>query len=305
MTRPRRLRAKHALVVLVAVGFALVAPRGAATTEVAQPALALGDFWEFSTTTVGLTFHQEASALNSIDGFERLDLNGTTYDAVRTLSRTVVVSSGHSGATPLDFTTTTFTTSWARAADGAALKANSTTPQAFANGTASHAATTYDEPCAAFAFPLEVGRSWDVDCTYGFVLNGVEEGGRVSEHWRVVREESVTVPAGTFDALLLENGTAHVIGETRQLWYAPVACGIVKTYTPTSFADFTTELQAYRCASGAQLSADLTPLATTGPAPTATSAPAVSTPAAKTPALDAAVVLLALAALGLVMPRRR
>jgi CHAT domain-containing protein len=76
----------------------------------------------------------------------------------------------------------------------------------------------------AFAWPLEVGKTWASTYQYRDHLRNLRVN-RVVTTWRVVAEEEITVPAGTFKALRLEgsnNGNAWTI------WYAPLLRLVLK-----------------------------------------------------------------------------
>ena len=109
----------------------------------------------------------------------------------------------------------------------------------------------------SYDWPLEVGKEWPRQITW---TNASGDHGRSTGKRKVLSYEKVTVPAGTFDAFLIEyngyynNDTsgARVVGgpETIRNWYAPAVKNFVKyqrTYRANNrtWEDSTTELQTY------------------------------------------------------------
>lgn len=76
----------------------------------------------------------------------------------------------------------------------------------------------------AFAWPLEVGKSWSSVYQYRDNLRNLRFN-RTQTAWRVAAEEEVTVPAGAFRAFRLEGGNP---GNAWTTWYAPSARLVVK-----------------------------------------------------------------------------
>jgi hypothetical protein len=76
-------------------------------------------------------------------------------------------------------------------------------------------------PLVHFAYPLSVGESWADQSDFTGVLGGHPLSGLVTSTFQVAREELVTTPAGTFDALVLVNDMAFpALGQQLQatLW---------------------------------------------------------------------------------------
>jgi hypothetical protein len=105
--------------------------------------------------------------------------------------------------------------------------------------------------------PLEEGKEWRREITW---TNSRGDRGRSTGKRKVLSYEKVTVPAGTFDAFLIEyngyynNDTANLRAvsgpETIRSWYAPAVKSFVKwqrIYRANNrvWEDSTTELQSY------------------------------------------------------------
>jgi hypothetical protein len=91
----------------------------------------------------------------------------------------------------------------------------------------------------ALSFPLEVGKQWRYSSEWLFKAKGSK--GTIRNEVAVVGHESVTVPAGTFEAFKLVakgwlGGTSPINSQynaemTTTYWYAPAARAIVKSVT--------------------------------------------------------------------------
>lgn len=216
--------------------------------DVAQPAPVAGDFWAFD---VG---GAQSGTLNvTYNGTEPQQVGGATVQALRYEWRN---GGGIVGGQ----------TNWYAASDFGKLRVDIQD----AAGTTSY---TLDSPCAEWQFPLAVGKAWNTTCTF-------HAAGQpdlvITSTWRVLREENVTVPAGTFDAVVLEQVDVGS-GYRSQWWFSPQACYYVqeKDLDPNGATTHTEALRSYHCAAPAA-----TPVGTTP----ASSTPASSTPAASTPA---------------------
>jgi len=103
----------------------------------------------------------------------------------------------------------------------------------FAAGHPSHANTRFPGffmyP-AYFRLPLEPGQKFD----WSWSWQPEREGRRKAWYAQVVRRERVTVPAGSFDALVLQLNLAYLEGDEVRaralefIWYAPEVSQIVK-----------------------------------------------------------------------------
>ena len=71
-----------------------------------------------------------------------------------------------------------------------------------------------------YNWPIWVGKQWLASYTY---TDHVQRKtiSPVVRNWQVLAYESVTVPAGTFDAYVLEGAPVPQQGWKRQLWYVP------------------------------------------------------------------------------------
>lgn len=89
-------------------------------------------------------------------------------------------------------------------------------------------------------FPLEIGKTWDTKWDW---VNGRGQDGRMEMSYKVRGVERITVPAGTFDTVVIEgkgswhnttSGASGVALETR--WYAPEAKRAVRRTWVTRYA---------------------------------------------------------------------
>lgn len=126
----------------------------------------------------------------------------------------------------------------------------------FAAGHPSHANTRFPGffmyP-AYFRLPLEQGQKFD----WSWGWQPEREGRRKAWYAQVVRAERVTVPAGSFDALVMQLNVAYLEGDEVRartlefIWYAPEVSQIVKITrhgrTPDEGSEFiSAELAEYR-----------------------------------------------------------
>ena len=191
-----------------------------------------------------------ANATTRMARVEPVDVGGQTHQAYR-------VETIHGGQREGETVVT-----WLRVSDMAKLRVAFLRP-------GGETVFALDQPCAEWRFPMRVGDSWTTSCTFA---QGGQPPFTIASNWSVVRAESVTVPAGTFDALVLEQrGDTFV----ERWWFAPAACWWVRHEsqdldgTPRAREDLT---RVEGCS----------PAAST-PAPTA-GTPAGATPTGATPA---------------------
>lgn len=311
----------------------LAAPHAAA--KVAQPTPTVGDFWEtrsaFGRGDEGAA--QNATTQNTITAFETIVVEGETYDAVRYES----FSNTSSTVTGFEMTTTSHITSWTRRSDGAALRTVSVISfgglPGLGGGGETRAETTYETPCRHLTFPFDVGQSWNVTCTSRTTTASSFPGqpatnttSNESYEVRALRSETVRVPAGAFDTVVLAwNATSDEGSSTYYQWYAAEACGVVRSASDPEGANLTSELTRFACASPGGEGGDEPSVTTPGgagsrptppgstptfPATTpATASPTITSPfPGEEPGLPGPGVFAVLAALGaaaLVARRRR
>lgn len=301
---------RPALVPLVLLAF--LAPAADAKAELGTPTV--GDHWEVRSTAAG----QQVTARSNLTALEPITIDGTTHQAAR------LESHSERSFAVAGFTTTTVTdtTTWVRVSDGASLRTTvrTTSPPPFpgAPSTGSTSETTYSPPCIYDEFPLFVGKTWSSSC-HSTTTTTYDSGGpansqsfNASTAFRVVREESVTVPAGTFQTLVVEsNSTSNGTSFVSYHWYAPRACNSVRSASDIDGMSISSELVSFRCASTGAYTPGEGNVATSTPAtpsesPAAgTASPPVSQPTigqpttAPTPGLPGPGLLLSLAAVGL------
>lgn len=86
---------------------------------------------------------------------------------------------------------------------------------------------TFSPPAGAIRFPMSVGNQWNWKGTFTLKSNGKSY---TSSYDVAVKERvSISVPAGTFEAVRLEmSGYFEGQAFLRQYWYSPVARGYVR-----------------------------------------------------------------------------
>lgn len=254
MMPSRSVRAPMRSVILLVLAILVLSPLAAASASLAQPTWTAGDSWTRATqfprsdgTLVNGTLtdvvvgRESASAGGSFDAWNVTSYRQTSGEA-----------------------TSSFDVTWYRASDLAKLRV-------FNGGNTSYE-TTYslDEPCRELQFPLEVGKTWATTC----VFHGSDGNDMtIPSTWKVDREEDVTVPAGTFHAVILQQ--VEPSGYVSSWWWGAAACSFVKSLVtdPQGKTVESNVLTAYRCAN-APAPATPTPAST----PPASSTPAGSTP---------------------------
>ena len=218
-----------------------------------------------------------------------------------------------------------------RLSDGAALESVSH----FEPSNTSHEAPfdskmVYDAPCIHYAWPLDVGKNWTSICS--FTSNGTgmpSEHVAQTTHYAVTREERITVPAGTFDAFVIEASQAGSSGWTE--WYSPTACSHAKVVGNDPQFGYTTTLAQYDCSgapndpnspsnvtapttralptatttTGETTTPSTTAVATTPTTPPATNDSNVNVAHRNQPAPGTALILAGVAAVALLARRKR
>lgn len=217
-----------------------------AAALVAQPPiLTVGDYWA---SKVVQSPDAQAVTMNQTVRVVALDesvIVGGTRQASHLLEKTLT---GATGAGPM----TRVVRVWERA-DGTQLRANLTQTV----GDGDDASTAYLDvyfgaPCAQMPWPMRLDARLETQCTT-YEVSAVSNVTQESFYdIRVEGVESVTVPAGTFEAFRL-NFTARFgannapVSHTR--WWAPAACGEIKSETRQGDRlDARSELLRFSCA---------------------------------------------------------
>lgn len=189
------------------------------------PTLSVGDFWDFRTTITG----SYSSTSNSHD-----EVTSTSGDV--TIAGTVTTSG------------TTVETTKVLCAKGLATK--SVESSGSVSGYAFTSKTTFDPPCNGLRFPVTQGDSYTQTCSATVTGTG---GSSYTQTTKVTvgGTESITVPAGTFQAtkITYEIEQSGSGGKSTQTgWYVPSTCALAKVVTVQSGATTTVELTNFRCA---------------------------------------------------------
>src|SRR5881296_3813142 len=186
MRRPPRSLVWMAVFAIAIAMVLATAPRVAATQN--APAWTQGDFWVYTRTAGGAT------------STVRIDVNERT---------TLTLASGTYAVWHLTTTTdaggnSTVQHSWVVDSNLATAKANFTLP------LLGDVQVTLDPPQAGAVFPLTAGAQWSLNTTLRVV--GVSFSLNIAYSGTVLREQSTSVAAGTFNVAVIRNpstGTAH------------------------------------------------------------------------------------------------
>lgn len=313
-----------ALVLVAVAAFAAVA----AAKSAPRPETTAGDYWETKFTTPTAGGETVIVSRNTIAGNEAVTVEGETYAAVKSVAKSTSTTTVSAGGSTFTLSSVTDTESWSRASDGAMLRVKSTTTSTNPFGGGGPQTTTtdtiYSPPCLTYEFPIEVGDAWESACHSKTTTNGQTTESDQTMAYRALREETVTVPAGSFDAIVVANGT----GEQFLSYWAPKACAPVRTVVSSSAGSFSIDLQSYQCAksggftSGSSSTPTPTPTPTTqsttpptgstqptpstsGTGSNPTPTPTPSSNASGTPGFGVALVALAAGAAALLVARKR
>ncbi|HVL48185.1 MAG TPA: hypothetical protein VM889_06475, partial [Candidatus Thermoplasmatota archaeon] len=256
-------------VLLVLALAALALPTASAGNA---PAYAAGDFWDYNVLFTDVTDFGKNST-----GSTRVTVGG--YELIRegtgasTRNHTVVLlqsESLYNTRTAEGGITRTVATEkrYLRPTDGAVVR-NVTDVSVFTSfsDTASegrHTQADWNPPCQGLQYPLFSGAGWRLDCRLTLTRGGSTTSGLYNTTYAVRGQESITVPAGTFNAFVVENATAGKV-RLRQ-YYVPEVCGPVRVEVLDKFERLVSrsDLTAYRCAGKG---APYDPSQPTGPTP--------------------------------------
>jgi hypothetical protein len=200
----RRLATRRSFLIAVGLGLlpaGLSFAQSAAPATTDAPAIKVGDSWTFDRTDPSKSAKLYTSAMTATavgDGGIRIESKRTDNGQTSTLTHTKELN--------------------------------------LVSTEISGGKAAYDPYYASFAFPLEVGKTWERENTY---TRTYESDRKVVAKLsgKVIGWEKVTVPAGTFDALRIEvkskyngqNMRGRWFGQsTDTIWYAPSARLYVK-----------------------------------------------------------------------------
>ncbi len=88
-----------------------------------------------------------------------------------------------------------------------------------------------------YNWPLFVGKSWTAAYAYDDIA-GSNRWDRIAPSMRVAAQETITVPAGTFETLRIESGPGDGVGYEETRWYAPEVGVAVKVIYQRTAAHF-------------------------------------------------------------------
>lgn len=238
--------------VAVATALAILLFAGLVPTGTAQSdpwTLAPGDTWTYrGVWTYGET-SMAAEETREVEAHETIDVGGEPMAALR-VGSTFFMGDETGGTrtedqTWVDPTNLALLRSWNRARPTVGGEEQ----------PASETLTTYDEPCEQYVWPLVVGERWTRTCTKHHSDPQRAGGGEstVAETTvaEVVGSERVTVPAGTFETVVVRRTTDE--GTLRE-WLSAEACGVVRATMDFGHgSELTMALERFACASAAAI----------------------------------------------------
>lgn len=238
---------RAAVVLSLMLALSIAAPLAGALTIEAPPDYEDGDRWVREAHVESQRGTFDITQTTVYQGPDEITVNGTTYDTF--IMETERVTRGSSGQQT--FTQWSNSTQWMTTDEHALIKStDNVTITGSPGGPRSFSqTTTYDEPCPSFQWPMEVGDEWTQDCQATTEQNGQTQRQEKDREFIVIAEETVTVPAGTFETLVISNQTKGSDEDRVTQWYSPRACGPVKLETVQDDQSFTFNLTEYTCAS--------------------------------------------------------
>lgn len=211
------------LIVIVAM---LALPAASAAEEMLLPPIAVGDEWDFFVAGeaqgpsgapekfayVGKRVVAARESVNGEDAFRIVELNAgvRTSDEPESWIGKSLAFDG-------------LGIEWMRASDGHTLKRARYQPDG-KGGFVNADVTEHPGGCDTYGYPFSVGRNYSWPCKES------RNGGPPADFTplaKVTARESVTVPAGTFDAFAVDMGANG--GTFERQWYAPESCWRVKS----------------------------------------------------------------------------
>lgn len=224
-------------------GLLLLAPPAAALA-IEAPTLEEGDRWVLEGTQESDQGSADVRLERTVAGTEEVTIDSGSYEAY------VVEDTTRADAEVQATSVTSWqnTTSYRRTSDQAELRREVTREQSAQPGQRQRT-IEWDEPCQfQDEWPLEAGQTWELSCS------GTQEDSEGSSdversgEWKILREETVTVPAGTFDTLLQSNQTAREEGDKQFVYLAAETCAQpVLIERETDRGSLRLELQSYDC----------------------------------------------------------
>lgn len=238
-----------AIVLSLLLALSIATPMAGALTDEAPPEYEDGDRWVREAEVQSQRGTFTITQTTTYEGAEEITVNGTDHDTF--VMRSERVTRGGSGQQ--SFTQWSNSTQWMTTSEHAMVKtSNNVTITGTPGGPREFSqTTTYDEPCPSFQWPMEVGDSWTQDCTATTRQGNRTQERQQEREFHVIAEETVTVPAGTFETLVISNQTKGSDEDRTTQWYAPRACGPVRLETTQGEQTFTLNLTEYTCASTA------------------------------------------------------
>ncbi len=229
----------------------LAAPAASALQVDAPPSLTVGDSWTArSNGTAPNGRPVNGTARSAVEAFEPVIVRDSPVETVRIVTESR--SSYEVGKAALAVAVETTRTTWLRVSDRAIVKETTHTRTVVPGSPTVDAPpveAVYDEPCRRYDWPLAVGKTWTSSCRGTRTSDGRSSPFASNESYTVAREDLVSVPAGTFPALAIENGTQGSPSSQRE-WFAPRACGVVRVEPGADRAPsgLAMELVGYVCA---------------------------------------------------------
>ena len=181
-----------------------------------KPDWEVGDEWKYDMTVLGMT----GTVTYKVSDVTSINVNGTNYDVY---DMEIKGSGGIQHTYYLN--------------NNLALVKT----EAPSTGTGSGMTWTYDPPKEEFDFPLVVGKTWNSTYTQSISGGGLDPlNVTLIENYTVVKIESVTVKAGTFECYRIESHDENEITNTTR-WYSKEVKNVVKSSVKIS--ELTTEME--------------------------------------------------------------
>lgn len=208
------------------------------------------DTWVYTKQVRTSKGSSETQVNVTFDGWENITRDGIRLSTYRLVSE--------SGAERV--------TTWYRDADRAVVREDRATTK---GSTVVRVVIEYDAPCPMLRFPFGPGSSWTTRCpgysnvtvtSHGIIMGEGTQVSRITYNgtYQVIGQDSVTVPAGTFQVTRLafaekqEGPNQSQAPTSGILSYAEAACGYARTDTESGGVQTSTILTAFRCRAAPQ-----------------------------------------------------
>jgi hypothetical protein len=185
-----------------------------------KPDWEVGDKWNYDMSVMGMS----VPVTYKVSDITSIDVNGTDYDVYD------MEIKGTGGTQHMYYLTS----------DLALVKT-----QIPSMGGDSPMISSYDPPKIEFDFPLAVGKTWNSTSIQSVTGGGFDPANlTLIETYNVVRMESITVEAGTFECYRIESMNDNELITTTR-WYSEEVRNVVKSTVNISSVNTEMELKSY------------------------------------------------------------